>query len=271
MKLKLGIAQLLVEGCEPYRNMARAEKLVKQAAASGCDLVLLPETIDFAWTHPAGLKEAHPIPGEFSHILCRYAQDNSIWVCAGLTEKDGQSHYNSAILIDDNGQIVGKHRKINLLEVEWPFYSVGQSLGVFPTPFGNFGLNICADNYMNSIDIGHVLARMGAQLILSPCAWTVEHNVTEMDDPYGDKWLKPLMTLSNTHDIIVACATSVGYIVGGPYTGKKMMGGSLVTGKNGIIAKGGYNELAGELITADLEIPPITEKGIQIGGRIYRA
>ena len=48
--MKLGLAQLLVEGTEPERNFERAEKLIAQAASGQCDIVLLPETIDFAWT-----------------------------------------------------------------------------------------------------------------------------------------------------------------------------------------------------------------------------
>ena len=75
-KIKVGMAQLLVEGCEPERNFERAEKLVKKAKAEGCDLVLLPETIDFAWTHPYGLENARPIPGEYSDFFCQIAKDN---------------------------------------------------------------------------------------------------------------------------------------------------------------------------------------------------
>jgi predicted amidohydrolase len=61
--MRVGMAQLLVEGGEPERNFERAEKLIRQAKNEHCDLVLLPETLDFAWTHPSALKEALPIPG----------------------------------------------------------------------------------------------------------------------------------------------------------------------------------------------------------------
>ena len=53
---------------------------------------------------------------------------------------------------------------------------------------GKIGINICADNYLNGIQIGHVLARMGAEIIL-PSSWTVDYSLTEEDDPYNDKWL----------------------------------------------------------------------------------
>ena len=64
--------------------------------------------------------------------------------------------------------------------------------------------------------------------------------------------------------------TSVGYIVGGPYEGKKMVGCSLAVGKHGIIARGQFNEFAGELIVADIEIPERKEKGTEIGQMLLK-
>lgn len=267
--MKLGLAQLLVEGTEPYRNFERAEKMAAAAAQQGCDLVLFPETVDFAWTHPDGLTEARPIPGEFSQMFADMAVRHNLWICVGLTEHTENGNYNTAILIDNAGNLVGKHRKINLLEVEFPFYGVGQKLEVFDTPFGKIGLNICADNYADAIDIGHALARMGARVILSPSSWTVDYGVTEAQDPYRQKWLGPFSSLAGTHNLVLAASTSVGYIVGGPYEGKKMVGRSLCVGKNGIIAQGVFNEFAGELIVAEFELPLPEAKGIQIGPKIY--
>lgn len=268
--MKLALAQLLVEGTEPERNFERAEKLIARAAKEGCDVVLLPETIDFAWTHPDGLLNAQPVPGEYSKLFSSLAQKHNVWLCVGLTEKTLTHNYNTALLINNAGEIIGTHRKINLLTVEFPYYEVGQKLEVFDTPFGKIGVNICADNYIDAIDIGHALARMGAQVILSPSSWTVEHSVTEADDPYNDKWIKPLSIIAETHGLVIASATSVGYIVGGPYEGKKMVGRSLCIGPNGIIAEGVMNEFAGDLAIAEFEVPARVEKGTQIGEKMKR-
>ena len=62
---------------------------------------------------------------------------------------------------------------------------------------------------------------MGAEIILSPSSWTVDHTITEKDDPYKKKWLNQYLSLSKVFDIPVISTTSVGYIVGGPYEGKK--------------------------------------------------
>jgi predicted amidohydrolase len=126
-------------------------------------------------------------------------------------------------------------------------------------------LNVCADNYVDATQIGHTLARMGAQLILSPSSWTVDHTITEEVHPYQEKWIKPLSSIAAAHGIVVASATSVGYIVGGPYEGKKMVGCSLCVGKEGIIAEGVFNEFASDLVIATFDMPQPTEKGVQIG------
>lgn len=261
--MRIGMAQLLVEGGEPDRNLERAEKLIRHAKADGCDLVLLPETLDLAWTHPSALTEAEPIPGRFSDFFCRLAAELRIWLCLGLTEQRGAKRHNAALLINDLGEIIHIYHKINLLEVEFPFYEPGRSLSVVETPFGLIGINICADNYLYSTHNAHMLARMGAQLILSPSSWTVDHSITEEMDPYRDKWIHPLQSISRLYDIPFVSVTSVGYIVGGPYEGKKMIGCSLAVDKDGIIAQGEFNEFAGDLKVVDVTIKPPQWKGTQ--------
>ena len=263
--LKIGMGQLLVEGGEPERNLKRAGKMLEDAAEKSCRLVLLPECLDFAWTHPSAKTEAQPIPGPYSDILCKLAKTYNLYLCAGLTERSEDKVYNTAIFISPEGNILLKYRKINVLTVAQDIYSIGQTLSVVKTPFGVVGVNICSDNYIDSLDIGHTLARMGAQIILSPSSWTVDYSIVEGDILYGKKWLKPYQTLAVAHDLIVVSATAVGVIVGGVYEGKKMVGCSLAVNKDGIVAEGKYNEFTGQLVIADITIPPPRVLGTAIG------
>tara|TARA_B100000953_G_scaffold111246_1_gene91535 strand:+ start:106 stop:939 length:834 start_codon:yes stop_codon:yes gene_type:complete len=263
--LKIGMGQLLVEGGEPERNLKRAGKMLEDAAEKSCRLVLLPECLDFAWTHPSAKTEAQPIPGPYSDILCKLAKTYNLYLCAGLTERSEDKVYNTAIFISPEGNILLKYRKINVLTVAQDIYSIGQTLSVVKTPFGVIGVNICSDNYIDSLDIGHTLARMGAQIILSPSSWTVDYSIVEGDILYGKKWLKPYQTLAVAHDLIVVSATAVGVIVGGVYEGKKMVGCSLAVNKDGIVAEGKYNEFTGQLVIADITIPQPRALGTAIG------
>ena len=264
------MGQLLVEGGEPERNLKRAVEMIARAAAQKCDIVLLPECLDLAWTHPSAKTEAMPIPGPYSAILCEQARKHNVFICAGLTEKLGDKVYNSAILINDFGEIILKYHKINLLVVEHEYYAVGQLMSVVETKFGTIGVNICADNYKDGLVIGHALARMGPQIILSPSSWTVDYSFVVTDDPYGEKWVRPYYTLAKYYNLVIVGTTCVGVIVGGPYEGKKSVGCSLAVGAEGIIAKGDYNEFAGELIVAEFEVPVRKEKGTEIGARLLK-
>ena len=124
--------------------------------------------MDFAWTHPSGLKEADTIPGLFSEKLCSLSKNYKMFICAGLTEKTTEGNYNTALFINPQGEIINIYRKINLLEVEFPYYLIGSSLSVLNSPWGKLGINICSDNYIDALSIGNVLARNGSCLYFVP-------------------------------------------------------------------------------------------------------
>mgnify|MGYP001397850437 FL=1 len=268
--ITIGLGQLLVEGGEPNRNFERAEIMIKEASKKNCDLILLPECMDLGWTHPSAKSESLPIPGLYSNKVSKLAKDNNIYICCGLTEKDEKNNkvYNSSIICDNLGEIICKYRKINILEEALDYYSIGKSLSVVETSFGNIGLNICSDNYANSLEIGKTLGRMGAKIILSPSSWTVDYNITEESDPYGEKWIKPYHTLAQIFDLVVVSTTSVGYLVGGPFEGRKMVGCSVVVNKEGVQYRGKFNEIAGDLGIQEIKIPKSNFKGTLIDKRI---
>ncbi len=265
-KIKIALCQLLIEGGEPERNFERAENLVIEASKGGADIALLPECMDFGWTHPSGISESEEIPGKFSDMLCKFSKKNKIYICAGLTEKSGNENYNTAILINSAGEIILKYRKINVLEDAFPFYSIGQKLEVVNSKFGKIGINICSDNYRDSIDNGFLLGRMGADFILSPASWTVDHNVHESHDPYLNKWKEPYSIISNIFKIPVISTTSVGYIVGGPFEGKKMVGCSIAVDENGLLTESDFNEFSSDIKFIEISIKNRSKiKGTQIG------
>lgn len=264
-KVKVGMAQLLVEGGEPTRNLERAVEMIRRAAAKKCDILLLPEVFDLGWTDVSAKNEAEPIPGPRSNLLCHEANKNEIYICAGLTEKLNDKVYNTAIFIDRKGEILLKYHKINLLLFEQEFYEVGQTLSVVDTEFGKVGIDICADNYRDALHIGHTLARMGTQLILSPSSWTVDYGMSENEDPYKTKWLEPYLILASLYNIVVIGATSVGYLISGPYEGEKSIGCSLAVGPHGVIKQGQFNEFTSELVVVDVVVPERKEKGTEIG------
>jgi len=265
MTLKLGMAQILVEGGKPEANLARAVARIGEAAGQGCQLVVLPECLDLGWTHSSAHQLAQPIPGPHSDRLVQAAREHGVFVAAGLVERAGDRFYNSAILVDRQGKILLLHRKINELDIAHHLYAVGDRLGVAETELGTLGLDICADNFANSLAIGHVLARMGAQLILSPSAWVVNADHDNAAQPYGARWRTAYGELSRLYDITVVGVSNVGWVSDGPWKGRKTIGCSLAMGPGGnILAQGPYGEAAEALITVSVELRPPLARGTRI-------
>src|SRR5689334_10560122 len=188
MTFRVGMAQILVAGGQADANLGRAILRIKEAAACGCQLVVLPECMDLGWTDPSARELAQSIPGPHSERLACAAREHRIFVGAGLVERAGDRRYNAAVLLDPDGQIRLLHRKINELDIAHDLYAIGDRLGVVETELGTLGLTICADNFPNSLAIGHVLARMGAQVILAPSAWAVDAAHNNITQPYGAIW-----------------------------------------------------------------------------------
>jgi predicted amidohydrolase len=249
------MAQMLVEGAQPTANLARAESFICDAAKRECRLIVLPECMDVGWTDLSARRLAQPIPGPHTQRLAQAAMRQNIYVVAGLVERAGDRLYNSAVLVDPQGQILLVHRKINELDIAHNLYCIGDRLAVAQTELGTLGISICADNFPNSLAIGHVLARMGAQLLVSPSAWAVDADHDNSVKPYGERWMRAYGELGRLYDLPVIGVSNVGWITDGPWKGRKAIGCSLATNCRGeTIATGPYGESAEELIVIDVEL-----------------
>ena len=197
--MKIAMCQMLSEYGRPEENLSRAKEMLRDAARQGAQLALLPECLDLGWANPEAHEMAQPIPGAHSDRLCAWAAEYGLYVCAGLTERDGGKLYNTAVLIDKRGKLLGKHRKINLLtEIEGSgLYSVGSKLEVFDTELGKLGIDICADNARSSMVLGEALCRMGAEIILSPSSWAVPADSRRAY--YGAEWYEPYGKLAKLY------------------------------------------------------------------------
>lgn len=258
----LAMAQMRVEGGKPETNLTRAEGMLAQAAAAGCRVAVLPECMDLGWTHPSARELAQPVPGPHFDRLAAAAQRHGLYVAAGLVERAGGKRYNAAVLIGPDGKLLLLHRKINELNIAQDLYAIGDRLGVASTEFGTFGLDICADNFHQSLAIGHVLMRMGARVILSPSSWAMPAEHDQAREPYHSfgTWIKGYTELARLYDAYVIGVSDVGWITGGPWQGRKCIGCSLAVGPGGtVLAEGPYGPDAEALLT--IEISPRSAPG----------
>jgi predicted amidohydrolase len=269
--VRIGMAQMLVEPGHPARNLARAAVMVRDAASAGCGAVVLPECLDVGWTHPSATELAQPLPGESSKVLAAAARTGGIWVVAGLTERSDDRIYNAAVLIAPDGSIALRHRKINELDIATGLYSTGTGLSVASTGFGTAGVTICADNFPDSLVFAESLARMGAQLLLSPCAWAVDADHDNSREPYGQLWLDAYLPLARAYDLTVIGVSNVGWLTGGPWKGRKCIGCSLAVGPGGeVLARGPYGEDAEALIPVDVDVQAPIGRGTGFADALRR-
>ena len=152
-------------------TLEKACGLIAQAAQGGARLAAFPESFipaypDWAWAVPAGeegvlnelyaelLENAVDIPGKTTDRLCQAAREAHMHVVMGLTERNheasGASLYNTLLYIDNEGNILGKHRKLVPTGGERLVWAQGDgsTLEVYDTPFGKLGGLICWENYM---------------------------------------------------------------------------------------------------------------------------
>jgi len=218
---------------------------------------VLPECLDVGWTSPSARELAQPIPGPTSDRLAAAAAGAGLNVVAGLTERADDRVYNASVLIGPTGDILLRHRKVNILSIAQDLYAVGDSVAVAETPLGVIGIPICADNFASSLAIGHCLARMGAQMILSPCAWAMPAAHDNAAEPYGQTWLTSFGELARLYDLTVVGVSNVGWIAGGPWDGRKCIGCSLAMGPGAeVLLHAPYGVDAEGLFVVEVEPQP---------------
>ena len=252
---KLAMIQMQVIGGEKELNLNHAVELIEQAAEQGAELTLLPECLDLGWTHPSSTSLADTIPdGDTCRMLRNAAAEYHIHICAGLTEREDEHVYNAAVLINDLGEVILKHRKINELDIGRKYYSTGDRLNVIDTSFGRIGLMICADGFAEGQVLSRSLCLMGAEIILSPCAWAVDNDHDNLADPYGNFWRKVYVPVARRFSTTIIGVSNVGAITGGPWEGRKCIGCSLAVGPDGKdIIQGPYGIDAETILIINVE------------------
>jgi len=233
--VRIAMCQIVCLDGDRRGNLARIENAVGEASRAGARIACLPETALYGWVNPDAHQRAHPIPGADSRCLCAIAARHKVFLCAGLAEKAGDDLFDSALLIDDAGRILLKHRKIVLLsELMTPPYAAGDDVRVVETAFGRVGILICADTHEPEI-----LARMAGQkpgLVLVPYGYAAP----ELAWPEHGKVLeRVIVNAARTFDAPVIGTNLIGQVTHGPWTGQTYGGHSVAANRTGeILATG---------------------------------
>lgn len=159
--LKLALIQIAA-GSDKQANLSKAKQFINRAVTESkigkIDLVMLPECFNSPYAVDQFGNYAEPIPGETTNFLSELAKKHGIFIIGGsIPELDevNKKVYNTSITYGPTGEVLAKHRKVHLFDIDIPngitfkeliTLTGGDKSTVFKMgPFGNIGLGICYD------------------------------------------------------------------------------------------------------------------------------
>jgi deaminated glutathione amidase len=214
-------------------NLEKTERLVAKAAATGADVVLLPEK----WNAIGDAEVLHDAAetlegGESVEAMARWARDHGVTLVGGsITERrEGRDKLsNTSVVFDSDGSIVAVYRKIHMFDVEVGGHVYRESdaeeagnepvlteLEGWPT-----GLTVCYD--VRFPELYRILALQGAELVTVPAHFTLYTG--------KDHWELLLRARAVENQYYVAAAAQIGETL----PGRLSYGRSLIADPWGIV------------------------------------
>lgn len=178
-------------------NRVKLSENIHTAASRGAQLVVLQElhnTLYFCQTENVdNFDHAEPIPGPSTDWLCDLAAKEKVVIVASLFEKRAPGLYhNTAVVIENNGTIAGKYRKMHIPDdpaYYEKFYFTPGDIGFVPitTSLGCLGVQVCWDQWYP--EGARLMALRGADMLIYPTAIGFEStDTTEEQNRQREAW-----------------------------------------------------------------------------------
>ena len=187
--VKVAIAQLAPVFLNKEKTVEKACDAISEAGKKDCKLIVFPEAFisgypDWIWLLPNSkgaelnklyvelVNNAVSIPDSSTAMLCKAAREAAINVAIGMNERNSErsahSLYNSIMFVNDQGEIIGKHRKLVPTGGERLVWSQGEgnTLKTYDTSAGKIGGLICWENFMPLARTA--LYEQGTQILVAP-------------------------------------------------------------------------------------------------------
>ena len=159
-------------------NVATAERLVRDAAAQGAQIILIPELFEGPYfckdQLPEHLDRAVPLDGHptVAHFAA-VAAELGVVLPLSVYERAGQALFNTVVIVDADGTVLGHYRKSHIPDgpgyTEKYYFSPGDTgFRVWDTQHGAIGVGICWDQWFP--ESARSMALLGAEVLLYPTA-----------------------------------------------------------------------------------------------------
>lgn len=172
---------LKIAGIQSYcsdnekHNLGQTVTLAKHAIEKGAKIICFQQLFTLPW-FPREINEKHFALAEKSEtisVMSELAKESKVVLICPIFEKDNDHYYNTAAVINSDGNLLGKYRKIHIPDLPlWKerFYFEDGNLGfpVFETDYATIGVQLCWDAFFP--EGFRILALKGAQIIFCPTA-----------------------------------------------------------------------------------------------------
>jgi predicted amidohydrolase len=186
MKVNVACIQMKPVFCDKKKNVERMCDFIDKTMETypNTQLIVFPELVTTGYECEDKFEIlAENIYDEdaFSvKIIREYARKYIVHIIYGFAEKceEVSKLYNSQILIDGQGEILGTYQKVHLFDTEKIWFYPGDKYQVFDTAIGKLGLFICYD--ASFPEVARILALKGADILVNSTNWE-KPSVTDMD------------------------------------------------------------------------------------------
>lgn len=217
---KIALVQFKAD-VDKYKNLKKITKYVFDAAKRGAKLCAFPEFMMCYTPSSQSPKDlanlAETITGEFVSTLSKTAKQNSIQVVGTIYEKSPMVNrvYDTSFLINENGKVVSKYRKIHLYDAlgmkeSKKLYAGSHISKPIKTTVGIIGMMICYD--LRFPEMARTLTSAGSEFLVVPSAW-VKGEMKE------EHWV----TINRTRAIENGCYVIAPDQVGNIYCGRSLV------------------------------------------------
>ena len=179
-KINIALCQMnVVDNKE--ENIGKAIQMIKESKKQGADLAVLPEMFNCPYENEKFIEYAEELnDSKTLSEIAKHAKEEDIHVLAGSIpeleindEDNSESIYNTAVLFDNKGKFLGKHRKMHLFDIdvkgkiyfkESDTLSAGNEFTVIDTELATIGIGICYD--IRFVELSRIMALNGAQILI---------------------------------------------------------------------------------------------------------
>lgn len=161
------------------KNIEHASKLINEAVLNNAELVTLPEMFNTPYSNEKFIENAEHEEDSYTlNYMKEIAKKNRIYLqCGSIPEKDENNIYNTAYMINPNGKIIGKYRKMHMFDIntenmkftESDTLTAGNNITTIKTPLANISIAICYD--IRFPELWTLITKNNTDIVLLPGAF----------------------------------------------------------------------------------------------------